>query len=225
MTKKKKNKPKQVKNNGLIKIANLTTKSISGAFSNYKKRKELEKIKITKLQKIEDKNQILRERKDLKNWEERLSKESAKIRLNEEDLRLREKEILSYFYKIEKKAIRDFILNQQTRIDGRKTDEIRPIWCEVDFLPTTHGSAVFTRGETQSLTTVTLGTSRDENKLDTVTTEGAERVLVVLDELSLEVLLLDELESSVAQDPIKNKIPAIKNNQKYKFRILIETFY
>ena len=95
MTKKKKNKPKQVKNNGLIKIANLTTKSISGAFSNYKKRKELEKIKITKLQKIEDKNQILRERKDLKNWEERLSKESAKIRLNEEDLRLREKEILS----------------------------------------------------------------------------------------------------------------------------------
>ena len=92
-----------------------------------------------------------------------------------EELEEKEKEILSYFYKIEKKAIRDFILNQQTRIDGRKTDEIRPIWCEVNYLPTTHGSAVFTRGETQSLTTATLGTSRDENKLDTVTTEGAER--------------------------------------------------
>jgi len=94
---------------------------------------------------------------------------------SDEELEEKEKEILSYFYKIEKKAIRDFVLNEQTRIDGRKTDEIRPIWCEVDYLPTTHGSAVFTRGETQSLTTVTLGTSRDENKLDTVTTEGAER--------------------------------------------------
>ena len=82
---------------------------------------------------------------------------------------------MSYFYKIEKKAIRDFILNEQTRIDGRKTDEIRPIWCEVSYLPKTHGSAVFTRGEAQSLTTVTLGTSMDENKLDTVTTQGAER--------------------------------------------------
>jgi len=94
---------------------------------------------------------------------------------SDEELEENEKEILSYFYKTEKKAIRDFILNEQERIDGRKTDEIRPIWCEVNYLPTTHGSAVFTRGETQSLTTVTLGTSKDENKLDTVTTEGAER--------------------------------------------------
>ena len=86
-----------------------------------------------------------------------------------------ENEISSYFHKIEKKAIRDFILDNQQRLDGRKTDEIRPIWCEVSYLPKTHGSAIFTRGETQSLTTVTLGTSMDENKLDTVTLTGAEK--------------------------------------------------
>ena len=86
-----------------------------------------------------------------------------------------EEEIKKAFYNSQKLAIRNFILNTQTRLDGRKTNEIRPIWCEVDYLPKTHGSAVFTRGETQSLTTVTLGTSLDENRLDTVTEQGAEK--------------------------------------------------
>ena len=133
--------------------------------------KKIEDLCYDKVYKIASNKTAKQERTDLlKNL-----KNEVLESFSDEELEEKEKEILSYFYKIEKKAIRDFILNQQTRIDGRKTDEIRPIWCEVDYLPTTHGSAVFTRGETQSLTTVTLGTSRDENKLDTVTTEGAER--------------------------------------------------
>jgi polyribonucleotide nucleotidyltransferase len=71
-----------------------------------------------------------------------------------------------YAHEVEKKAVRDMMLKEQRRLDGRKFDEIRPIWCEVDYLPSTHGSAVFTRGETQSLTTVTLGTKMDEQMID-----------------------------------------------------------
>ncbi|WP_436515949.1 polyribonucleotide nucleotidyltransferase [Ekhidna sp. To15] len=71
-----------------------------------------------------------------------------------------------YFHDIEKEAIRNFVLDSQERIDGRKPDEIRPIWSEADYLPSAHGSAVFTRGETQSLTSVTLGTKLDEQMID-----------------------------------------------------------
>lgn len=71
-----------------------------------------------------------------------------------------------YYHEIEKKAVRDMMLAEQKRLDGRKFDEIRPIWCDVDYLPSTHGSAIFTRGETQSLTTVTLGTKLDEQTID-----------------------------------------------------------
>lgn len=71
-----------------------------------------------------------------------------------------------YFHDVEKEAIRNFVLDSQERIDGRKPDEIRPIWSEVDYLPSAHGSAVFTRGETQSLTSVTLGTKLDEQMID-----------------------------------------------------------
>ncbi|WP_088340663.1 polyribonucleotide nucleotidyltransferase [Robiginitalea sediminis] len=83
--------------------------------------------------------------------------------------------ISKYFGKAEKAAIRDLTLNEGVRLDGRKTDEIRPIWCEVDYLPSTHGSAVFTRGETQALATVTLGTSREANIIDMPSFEGEER--------------------------------------------------
>lgn len=83
--------------------------------------------------------------------------------------------ISKYYYKAEKAAIRDLTLNEGLRLDGRKTDEIRPIWCEVDYLPSTHGSSIFTRGETQALATVTLGTSRDANQLDMPSYEGEER--------------------------------------------------
>ncbi|WP_109299790.1 polyribonucleotide nucleotidyltransferase [Aquimarina sp. AU474] len=79
-----------------------------------------------------------------------------------------------YFYQAEKAAIRDLTLNEGLRLDGRKTDEIRPIWCEVDYLPSTHGSSIFTRGETQALATVTLGTSREANQIDMPSYEGEE---------------------------------------------------
>jgi len=83
--------------------------------------------------------------------------------------------ISKYYYKSEKAAVRDLTLNEGLRLDGRKTDEIRPIWCEVDYLPSTHGSSIFTRGETQALATVTLGTSRDANQIDMPSYEGEER--------------------------------------------------
>ena len=83
--------------------------------------------------------------------------------------------ISKYYRKAEKEAIRDLTLQEGLRLDGRKTDEIRPIWCEVDYLPSTHGSSVFTRGETQALATVTLGTSRDANQIDMPSHEGEER--------------------------------------------------
>ena len=71
-----------------------------------------------------------------------------------------------YFHDIEKDAIRNAVLDKKIRLDGRKLNEIRPIWSEIDYLPNAHGSAVFTRGETQSLTTVTLGTKLDEQMID-----------------------------------------------------------
>ena len=79
-----------------------------------------------------------------------------------------------YYSKAEKEAVRELTLSEGLRLDGRKTDEIRPIWCEVDYLPSTHGSSIFTRGETQALATVTLGTSRDANKIDMPSHEGEE---------------------------------------------------
>jgi polyribonucleotide nucleotidyltransferase len=83
--------------------------------------------------------------------------------------------ISKYYRKAEKCAVRDLTLKEGLRLDGRKTDEIRPIWCEIDYLPSTHGSSVFTRGETQALATVTLGTSRDANQIDMPSHEGEER--------------------------------------------------
>lgn len=77
-----------------------------------------------------------------------------------------------YFHDVEKKAVRDAILNERTRLDGRKLDEIRPIWCEVDYLPSAHGSAIFTRGETQTLVTTTLGTKLDMQTIDGAVFEG-----------------------------------------------------
>ncbi|WP_372936657.1 polyribonucleotide nucleotidyltransferase [Seonamhaeicola sp.] len=83
--------------------------------------------------------------------------------------------ISKYYSKAEKAAVRDLTLNEGLRLDGRKTTEIRPIWCEVDYLPSTHGSSIFTRGETQALATVTLGTSREANQIDMPSYEGEER--------------------------------------------------
>ncbi len=84
----------------------------------------------------------------------------------------------NYFHEVEKEAVRSLILNESIRVDGRKYDEIRPIWSEVDYLPAAHGSALFTRGETQSLTTVTLGTKLDEQVIDEVLLQGTEKFVL-----------------------------------------------
>lgn len=86
--------------------------------------------------------------------------------------------IKKYYHDVEKEAVRRVVLDEAVRLDGRKTDEIRPIWSEVDYLPGPHGSAVFTRGETQSLTTVTLGTKMDEKIVDDVMRKGYDRFLL-----------------------------------------------
>ena len=83
--------------------------------------------------------------------------------------------ISRYIKESQKKAIRDLVLNEGIRLDGRNTSEIRPIWCEVDYLPSAHGSSIFTRGETQALATVTLGTSKEANVIDLPTDQNEER--------------------------------------------------
>lgn len=83
--------------------------------------------------------------------------------------------IKKYFSKVQKEAVRELVLSEGLRLDGRLNDQIRPIWCEVDYLPSTHGSSIFSRGETQALATVTLGTSREANQIDMPSFEGEER--------------------------------------------------
>lgn len=87
-------------------------------------------------------------------------------------------EIKEIFYRIQKKLARDLIINQKKRADGREFDEIRPIFAEVGILPRTHGSALFTRGETQCLATVTLGTFEDVQRLDGIGEEAEKRFML-----------------------------------------------
>jgi len=101
-------------------------------------------------------------------------KEELEASFSEEELEEFGHLIGGYFNNAQKEAVRELTLAEGIRLDGRKTDEIRPIWCEVDYLPSTHGSSIFTRGETQALATVTLGTSRDANKIDMPSHEGEE---------------------------------------------------
>lgn len=83
-----------------------------------------------------------------------------------------------YYHDIQKKASRNLVLNEGVRLDGRKTKEIREIWSEVDYLPSPHGSALFTRGETQSLTTVTLGTKLDQQMIDGAMISGSNKFIL-----------------------------------------------
>jgi len=101
-------------------------------------------------------------------------KEEIKATFSEEELEVFGDLVSKYYRAAEKAAIRDLTLNEGLRLDGRKTVDIRPIWCEVDYLPSVHGSSVFTRGETQALATVTLGTSREANQIDMPSYEGEE---------------------------------------------------
>ena len=105
-------------------------------------------------------------------------REEFKAQFTEEELEEKAPLIDRYYHDVEKEAMRRCILDEGKRLDGRKTTEIRPIWCEVGYLPGPHGSAIFTRGETQSLSTVTLGTKLDEKIVDDVLNQDKERFLL-----------------------------------------------
>ncbi|MDR0700709.1 MAG: polyribonucleotide nucleotidyltransferase [Tannerella sp.] len=105
-------------------------------------------------------------------------KDEFKSQYTEEELEEKGSLIDRYYHDVEKEAMRRAILDEGKRLDGRKTTEIRPIWIETDCLPGPHGAAIFTRGETQSLTTITLGTKNDEKIVDDVLTHGKERFLL-----------------------------------------------
>lgn len=105
-------------------------------------------------------------------------KEEFKESLSEEELAEKGKLIGKYFKKAQKAAVRNVVLDEKIRLDGRQTTEIRPIWCEVDLLPGPHGSAVFTRGETQAMNLVTLGSTLDEQTVDNAITKTSERFIL-----------------------------------------------
>lgn len=98
--------------------------------------------------------------------------------LSEEEQKEKKFLIHKYFHDIHKEAVRNMILDDKLRLDGRKLNEIRPIWCEVNYLPSAHGSSVFTRGETQSLTSVTLGTKLDQQTIDGAFFEGSTKFML-----------------------------------------------
>ena len=101
-------------------------------------------------------------------------KEESKASFSEEVQEEKGDLISKYNNSTQKKAVRDLVLEEGIRLDGRKTTDIRSIWCEIDYLPSTHGSAIFTRGETQALATTTLGTSREANMIDSPSYQGEE---------------------------------------------------
>ena len=103
---------------------------------------------------------------------------AAHSELSEEELEEKNALVDKYYHDVEKDAMRRCILDEGVRLDGRKTTDIRPIWCEVSPLPMPHGSSIFTRGETQSLTTVTLGNKMDEKMVDNVLDKSYMRFLL-----------------------------------------------
>jgi polyribonucleotide nucleotidyltransferase len=98
--------------------------------------------------------------------------------LSDEDKAAKKHLLAGYFKKAQKRAVRDVVITDRIRLDGRKTDEIRPIWSEIDYLPGAHGSAIFTRGETQSLVSITLGGKTDEQRVDGATFEGSQKFML-----------------------------------------------
>jgi polyribonucleotide nucleotidyltransferase len=105
-------------------------------------------------------------------------KEEVKASFSEEELAEVGGFVSTYFSQVKKKAVRWVMLNDRIRLDGRNFDEVRPIWSEIDYLPGAHGSAIFTRGETQSLTTLTLGGKMDEQLIDGATFQGTEKFML-----------------------------------------------
>lgn len=105
-------------------------------------------------------------------------KEEFLLTIPEEEREEKEGLVNKYYHDVVYDAVRNLILNEGKRLDGRKSTDIRPIWSEINYLPSTHGSAIFTRGETQSLTTVTLGTKMDEQLIDGAMYEGYNKFML-----------------------------------------------
>jgi polyribonucleotide nucleotidyltransferase len=105
-------------------------------------------------------------------------REEFAAQFSEEEIVEKEGLIKKYFHDVQKDAIRALVLNENLRLDGRKPTDIRPIWSEIDYLPGTHGSSIFTRGETQSLTTLTLGSKMDEQTVDGALNKGSETFML-----------------------------------------------
>jgi len=131
---------------------------------------KIEKEYYEKCYEIAKKGLTKSERSDLFNN----LKEELLSTFSEEEIEEIGKLINNYFSQTQKKAVRELVLSEGIRLDGRKSSEIRPIWTETNYLPSTHGSAIFTRGETQALASVTLGTSREANVIDLPTDQGEE---------------------------------------------------
>lgn len=129
----------------------------------------IQKIAKSALDKQERKDQLSQVKTDLK---------EAIQAQDEEWIEANAGHVLEYFDKVKKETIREVVLSEEVRLDGRKTDEIRSIWTEIDYLPSAHGSAIFTRGETQSLTSCTLGTKLDQVMVDTSLSTGYDKFIL-----------------------------------------------
>jgi polyribonucleotide nucleotidyltransferase len=138
-------------------------------------REQLKEAVSTKISDVVKKGSSKHERQDA--FEE-MKAEFLEQFAEDEELELKEKLTNKYFKQIEKDIVRNILLEDKLRLDGRKPDEIRDIWSEIDYLPGTHGSAVFTRGETQALTSVTLGSPLDEQTIDSVLVQGSDKFLL-----------------------------------------------
>ena len=152
-----------LQNDLLKKIGNVDNRDYSHENSNEEMEKDIRDKTYDDLYKIAQKG-ISNKKKRGESFKN--IRENYLLNIDQDDENFDEFLFKKYFHDIEKDAIRNAVLDKKIRFDGRKLNEIRPIWSEIDYLPNAHGSAVFTRGETQSLTTVTLGTKLDEQMID-----------------------------------------------------------
>ena len=157
-------------------LGNVEKRTYDHESQNDELKSKIEKELYTKLYEIASKKNPNKEerKKDFQQVYEEFVSQYTEEELSQIDTFILKK----YYAQTKKKAIRDFVLKTECRIDGRKLEEIRPIWSEVDYLPSAHGSAVFTRGETQSLTSVTLGTKLDEQMIDGAMLSGYNKFIL-----------------------------------------------
>ena len=151
---------------------------VAPSIENEGLKKKIEEIGKEKIQDVTRSASIKQERKKAFDTVKDDVKEALTHAFGDEYMAENSKFFSGYFDKMKKEAVRDTMLTEGIRLDGRKFDEVRSIWCEVDYLPSAHGSAIFNRGETQSLTSLTLGTKLDAAIYDTVLDYRDEKFLL-----------------------------------------------